>query len=126
MPLKLTEFTDANPLSGSELFGFSQSAENRKATLNDIVGFAKLGIQEWAPNWNDDADLYIPANEAMTIDAGNPAIGTGDISYEKSTGAAPSTFGATTLPATLEANAWLKISAINVVGFLAAHYVRTA
>ena len=126
MALKVTEFDPANPFDGNEIFGFVQSGVNVQGTLQDIASFAKINIQEWAPNWTDDADLYIPANVAMTIDAGNPPVGVGDLAYEKSTTADPSTFASTTLPATLEAGAWLKISATGVSSFLAAHYIRTA
>jgi hypothetical protein len=62
----------------------------------------------------------------MTVDEGNAAIGTGTLAYEKSTTADPGTFSSTTLPATLEAGAWLKISASGVTGFVACHLVRTA
>jgi hypothetical protein len=81
---------------------------------------------EWAPNFTADGDLYIPAVVAMTVDQGNAEIGTGTITYEKSTTAAPSTFSSTTLPATLEAGAWLKVTAASVTGFVATHLVRTA
>jgi hypothetical protein len=82
--------------------------------------------QEWGPNFTSDSSLYIPASEAMTIDEGNAAIGTGSLSYEKSTTADPDTFSSTTLPATLQAGAWLKVAASGVTEFLAAHLVRTA
>lgn len=80
----------------------------------------------WAPNFTGDGDVYIPAEVAMTIDAGNAAIGTGTLAYEKSTTAAPGTFTSTSLPATLQAGAWLKVNASGVTGFVAAHLVRTA
>lgn len=81
--------------------------------------------QEWAPNFTDDGDVYIPAAVAMTIDQGNAPVGTGSLAYEKSTAGAPGTFAATSLPATLQAGAWLKVSASSVTGFLAAHLVQT-
>jgi hypothetical protein len=62
----------------------------------------------------------------MTVDQGNAAIGTGALAYSKSTAAAPSTFTSTSLPATLEAGAWLKVSASSVTGFVATHLKRTA
>lgn len=83
-------------------------------------------FQEWAPNFTADADVYIPAVTGMTIAAGNAPIGTGSLDYEKSTTAAPGTFSSTGLPVTLEAGAWLKVSASGVSGFYAAHFVRTA
>jgi hypothetical protein len=81
---------------------------------------------EWAPNFTSSGDLYIPAVVAMTIDQGNAAIGTATITFSKSTAAAPSTFSSTSLPATLQAGAWLKVSAASVVGFAATHLKRTA
>lgn len=93
-----------------------------RVTAREIAGLAG----GWAPNFTDDGDLYIPAEVAMTIDQGNAEIGTGTITYEKSTNAAPGTFSSTTLPATLEAGAWLKVIAASVTGFVATHLVRTA
>ena len=82
--------------------------------------------QQWTPNFTAAADVYIPANVAMTIAQGNAKIGTGTLAFAKSTAAAPSTFSATALPATLEAGAWLKVTASAVTGFVATHLVRTA
>jgi hypothetical protein len=62
----------------------------------------------------------------MTISQGNAQIGTGTLAYAKSTSGAPDTFSATTLPATLQAGAWLKVTASAVTGFVATHLVRTA
>jgi hypothetical protein len=62
----------------------------------------------------------------MTISQGNAAIGTGTLAYEKSTTADPGTFSGTTLPVTLQAGAWLKVSATSVTGFVATHLKRTA
>jgi hypothetical protein len=124
--LKVTQFDDADALTGDEVFGFVQGTENRKSTLDEIVTYSRIGIQEWAPNWNTDLDLYIPANTAMTIDQGNAAIGIGSIAFEQSTAADPDIFESTTLPATLEAGAWLKLSGTGVDTFLATHLIRTA
>jgi hypothetical protein len=82
-------------------------------------------FQEWAPNFSSDGEVYIPAVQAMTIDQGNAKIGTGTITFEKSTNAAPSTFSSTTLPATLQAGAWLRVIAAGVSGFVATHLKRT-
>ena len=82
--------------------------------------------KEWVVNFTAAGDAYIPALVAMTIDAGNAAIGTGTIAYQKSTSAAPGTFSSTTLPATLQAGAWLKVSASSITGFVAVHLQRTA
>jgi hypothetical protein len=98
----------------------------------DISGFdaavdARIKLlQKWALNFTADGDAYIPAYEAMTIDAGVTAIGTGTLSYEKSTAAAPGTFVSTSLPATLEAGAWLKVSVASLAGFKAVELKRTA
>lgn len=97
---------------------------NGAAWVTSLTTFAVP--QEWAPNFAADADVYIPASEAMTISQGNAKIGTGTITFEKSTTAAPSTFSSTTLPATLQAGAWLKVIAVGVTGYVATHLVRTA
>lgn len=68
-------------------------------------GDALAVASEWAPNWTGDADWYLPIVEAMTIDQGNAAIGTGTIAFQASTAAAPATFAAATLPVELEAGA---------------------
>jgi hypothetical protein len=94
----------------------------RSASAWNIAGFT----YQWAPNFTSDADLYIPSYQAMTVDQGNAKIGTGTITFEKSTAGAPSTFSSTTLPATLQAGAWLKVIATGVSGFVATHLVRTA
>lgn len=82
--------------------------------------------QEWAPNFSSAGEVYIPATSAMTVAQGNATIGTGTLTYAKSTAAAPSTFSATTLPTTLEAGAWLRVTASGVAGFVATHLKRTA
>lgn len=85
-----------------------------------------LDMQRWTINFTANGDAYIPADVAMTIDAGVAAIGTGTLAYEKSTAAAPSTFSSTSLPATLEAGAWLKVSVSSISGFKAVELKRTA
>jgi hypothetical protein len=85
-----------------------------------------LEMQRWTINFTADGDAYIAADVAMTIDAGVAAIGTGTLSYEKSTTATPGTFTSTTLPATLQAGAWLKVSVSSLVGFKAVELKRTA
>jgi hypothetical protein len=82
--------------------------------------------QEWVPNFTSDGEMYIACAEAMTIDQGNADIGSGTITFEKSTTAAPGTFSSTTLPASVQAGAWLKVIATSVSGFVATHLVRTA
>lgn len=85
-----------------------------------------LDMQRWAINFTADGDAYIAADVAMTVDVGVAAIGTGTLAYEKSTTAAPSTFSSTTLPATLQAGAWLKVSVSSLSGFKAVELKRTA
>lgn len=135
----------ASTPSTGDITGFNEAVDDRVAALiqagagvsksyDDSAGTLTItstanalnGAAEWAPNFTADGDVYIPAVVAMTIDEGNAAIGTGTLTYEKSTAAAPGTFATTTLPATLEAGAWLKVSAASVTGFVAAHLVRTA
>jgi hypothetical protein len=84
---------------------------------------ANLQGAEWAPNFTSAGEVLIPARYAMTIDAGNAAVGSGGVTYEKSTAADHDTFSSTTLPATLEAGAYLKVIADDAV---ALHLVRTA
>lgn len=85
-----------------------------------------LDMQRWTINFTADGDAYIAADVAMTIDVGVAAIGTGTLAYEKSTTAAPGTFSSTTLPATLQAGAWLKVSVSSLAGFKAVELKRTA
>lgn len=85
-----------------------------------------LDMQRWTINFTANGDAYIAADVAMTIDVGVAAIGTGTLAYEKSTAAAPSTFSSTTLPATLEAGAWLKVTVSALSGFKAVELKRTA
>ncbi len=81
---------------------------------------------DFAANFVTAGSAYVPAFNAMTIAQGNATIGTGTISYAKSTAASPGTFTTTTLPTTMEAGSWLRVSATNVTGFVATHVRRTA
>jgi hypothetical protein len=100
--------------------------EDILASFNGSTWSSVTGQAEWALNFSADGDVYIPAEVAMTISQGNAAIGTGTLAYEKSTTADPGTFSGTTLPVTLQAGAWLKVSATSVTGFVATHLKRTA
>jgi hypothetical protein len=90
------------------------------------TGSAFAVPHEWVPNFTSDGEMYIACAEAMTIDQGNADIGSGTITFEKSTTAAPGTFSSTALPASVQAGAWLKVIATSVSGFVATHLVRTA
>lgn len=79
-----------------------------------------------AINFTADADAYVPAYEAMTVNLSVAKIGTGTLSYAKSTAAAPGTFTSTSLPATLEVGAWLKVTLTGCTSFAAIALRRTA
>ena len=63
-------------------------------------------------NFAGESTAYFYADEAMTLTQ-QATLGTGAVSYEKSTNAAPSTFSSTSSPVTLEQGAWLKVVADN-------------
>ena len=86
---------------------------------------ATHGPQEWQPNFTSAGEVRIRAREAMTI-AQQGTSGTGTVAYAKSTAAAPATFSGTTSPITLEAGAWLKVTASGVTGVFAVALERTA
>ncbi|MDR7101532.1 hypothetical protein [Croceicoccus sp. BE223] len=83
------------------------------------------GSLEWVPNFTADGEVRIYASEAMTITQQGTS-GTGSVAYEKSTAAAPATFSGTSSPATLEAGAWLKVTASAVATLFAVALKRTA
>lgn len=128
-----TDVTGLNYPTEAELesivfYGWDRASPSSqfKVRVEDLGGVSGGGsaAQEWAPNWTGDASWYLPVKTAMTIGQGNPKIGTGTITFEKSTAAAPDTFAAATLPVTLEAGSWLKVSAADVDGFCATHLVK--
>lgn len=92
-------------------------------TASQVRGFVLNEL--WVPNFTDDGEVRIYADVAMTVTQ-QATSGTGTIAYEKSTAAAPSTFSSTTSPITLEAGAWLKVSASSVTGIVAVALKRTA
>jgi hypothetical protein len=126
------DLTAIAALSGTNNLYYRSAANTwSSVTFGTVLSFtggalSVTSAKEWAPNFTAAGDLYIPAIVAMTVDQGNAAIGTGTLAYSKSTAAAPSTFTSTTLPATLEAGAWLKVTASSVTGFVATHLKRTA
>lgn len=92
-------------------------------TLLEVSNLA--GAQPLTFNFTDDGEARFYADVAMTLTQ-QATSGTGTIAYEKSTNAAPTVFGSTTSPITLEAGAWLKISASSITGIVAVHLKRTA
>jgi hypothetical protein len=84
------------------LYGRTASPQANITTLQPIVfNFTTAG----------DASFY--ADQAMTLTQ-QATVGTGTVSYEKSTAAAPGTFSSTTSPISLEAGAWLRVTAASV------------
>ena len=95
------------------------------SSLGDVEGVGGGGSsQEWALNWTGDASIYLPAYTAMQIAQGNAKIGMGTITFAKSSAADPDAFTSATLPVTLEAGAWLRVTASGVSGFCATHLRR--
>ena len=76
-------------------------------------------------NFTADGEVRFYADVAMTLTQQSTS-GTGSVAYEKSTSAAPATFSSTTSPITLEAGAWLKITASSVTDLFAVAFKRTA
>ena len=118
----------ATPTNG-QIWYDTALAKFRKRQAGVTTDLSDPGLTrapDWAPNFTADGSIYIPTDIIMTISQGNAEIGTGTIAYLKSTAATPSTFTSTTLPATLEAGAWLKVTATGVTGFKATQLKRTA
>lgn len=118
-----TKLATARTINGVPFDGTASITVPAVDTATPRLPLTELSL---AVNFTAAADAYIPARVAQTIAQGNAPIGTGSLAYAKSTAAAPSTFTTTTLPATLEAGAWLKVSATAVTGFLAADLYRSA
>lgn len=131
----VSDFTEAvqdvagGMLTDSATIDFSYNDGAGTATASLLAAGARavlLEMQRWTINFTANGDAYIAADVAMTVDAGIAAIGTGTLAYEKSTAAAPGTFSSTTLPAVLEAGAWLKVTVSAITGFKAVELKRTA
>lgn len=77
------------------------------------ASLAALGLANYVKDFNFSAagSAIVGAEVAMTLAVNGAAIGSGALSYEKSTAAAPGTFASTTMPATLEAGARLRVTA---------------
>jgi hypothetical protein len=82
-------------------------------------------FQVWTPNFSSDGEVRFYADAAMTVTE-IATSGTGTIAYAKSTSGAPTVFNSTTSPITLQAGAWLKVTASSVTGIVAVHLRRTA
>lgn len=124
---QFTNVATATVIARSAAGSGAASAHTLGPVLNLSAGVLSVtSAKEWLPQFTAAGDIYIPAAVAMTIDQGNAKIGTGTITFAKSTSAAPGTFNSTTLPATLQAGAWLKVSAASITGFVATHLKRTA
>lgn len=118
--------TMATQASGSFL-----SVSNNLSDLNNAsTARTNLGIDKQnlalplTFNFSDEAEALFYADEAMTLTQ-QATSGTLTIAYEKSTAAAPSTFSSTSSPVTLEAGAWLKVGATNIIAPAAVHLKRT-
>lgn len=100
------------------------------ATAVDNLGLTNVGSAlPLTFNFTSDATAYFYADEAMTVTQ-QATVGTGTPAYEKSTSAAPSTFSSTSSPISLQAGAWLKVSASgtddDAAAPFAVHLKRTA
>lgn len=119
-----------NIVSGNLVSGVEDGGTGKEKLVAGNFGDAVSDVwdpaAEWTPQVTGDADVYIPMLRPVTVIQGNAAIGTGTIAFEKSTAAAPSTFTSTTLPATIEAGAWLKVRFTGVSGFCATNLRRSA
>lgn len=115
----LGTFTGSIITDNTSLAGALQELETA------IEGAASGDVLEWMPNFTDDGEVRIYASEAMTITQQGTS-GTGSVSYEKSTSAAPSAFSSTSSPITLESGAWLKVIASSVSTIYAVALKRTA
>lgn len=82
----------------------------------------KNAAQPLTFNFTAAGDAYFYADEAMTLTQ-QATTGAGGITYEKGTTAAPDTFTSTSSPISLQAGAWLKVTADAAV---AVHLKRTA
>ena len=121
-------------------WAFAPAIEGMRLYVNDEDVTIVYDGSAWAPlgggggsgdtlcpsfNFSADGEARFYAYEAMTLTQ-QATSGTGTIAYEKSTSAAPATFASTTSPVSLEAGAWLKVTASSVTGLFAVALERTA
>jgi hypothetical protein len=100
------------------------AAGTKRVSMNASARYLS-SPRAWTPNFSANGEIRFYADVAMTVTE-IATSGTGTIAYEKSTSGAPSTFNSTSSPITLEAGAWLKVSASSVTGLVAVHLRRTA
>lgn len=130
----LGTFTDTDTLTRTAVHKSSNSnnavnlgAGTKYVMLSATAAYLSLQAQALPLtfNFSTDGEARFYADVAMTISQ-QATSGTGTAAYEKSTSAAPSTFSSTTSPISLQAGAWLKVSATTVVDLYAVHLKRTA
>lgn len=130
----LGTFTDTDTLTRTTVHASSNAnaAVNLAAGTKHVILSATAAYLNKTPaalpltfNFTADGEARFYADEAMTLTQ-QAESGTGTEAYEKSTAAAPSTFSSTSSPITLEAGAWLKVSASSVDTHYAVHLKRTA
>lgn len=152
---EVSELTAAGAITGDELVHVVQSGNSRKVTVAELLdwlfdvyepadgetlvydssagrfinasGSGDVGLTALTPvfNFTDDGEARYYADVAMTLTQQSTS-GTGSVAYEKSTAAAPGTFSSTSSPITLEAGAWLKVTASGVSSIFAVALKRTA
>lgn len=114
-------------LIGRTSVGTGPAEELTAAQVRSLIGLASTltAPPTWDFNFAGNGYQVIRAQVAMTITQ-QATSGTGSVSYEKSTAAAPNTFSSTTSPIALEAGAKLKVTASGVTATYAVHLERTA
>ena len=114
----------ASPVHGQQFIGggvvwsWDATGSSWKSMMSGIDEANFSNASEWVPNFTAAGEVRIYANNAMTVTEQGTS-GTGTVTYEKSTAAAPDTFAATTSPITLEMGAWLKVIATSVTTMFA-------
>lgn len=119
--LVFSQFTGGGMLGSNNL-----SELTNLASARSNLGLANTALAlPLTFNFTAAGEARFYADVAMTLTQ-QATSGSGSVAYEKSTAAAPSTFSSTTSPITLEAGAWLKVTASSVVSIFTVHLKRTA
>lgn len=130
----LGTFTDTDTLTRTAIHASSNAgaavsfaAGTKHVALDATAAYLDLFAQALPLtfNFSDDGEARFYADKAMTVTQ-QATSGTGSVTYEKSTAAAPGTFSSTSSPISLEAGAWLKVTASSVTDIYAVHLKRTA